>query len=355
MTKRTILLVVACVALGIGGAYRAQSRLMAQEQPKYVGMESCAECHPDVVKTWAFTAHRRVVFDHEPSKGGCETCHGPGYEHVESGGDPERIVRPEKLPPDQMAAVCMKCHTQEHLTLWSTGAHAKAKLSCANCHDTHNPDARHQLNNMENAKLQLEGLSRALEQVTLDLNTASEGSSARAAAEDKVVQLKEDRDRLLKELKAAETVYRRTAEPYLCYNCHKAQEIQGKMVSHHPINEGKMTCADCHNPHGGVSGMLNNESINETCFRCHADKIGPFTYDHPPVSEDCTICHRPHGSVQNNLLVQSQPFLCLKCHAGVHSRGNALGTARNMAQYYTECTDCHNQVHGSDERASLRW
>jgi DmsE family decaheme c-type cytochrome len=112
--------------------------------------------------------------------------------------------------------------------------------------------------------------------------------------------------------------------------------------------------------------MLNAESVNETCFPCHAEKEGPFTFDHPPASENCTICHNPHGSVQNYLLVQSLPFLCLKCHAGPHSRPvsvpgvpapgiPALASPATLSQYYTQCTDCHSQPHGSDEHGALHY
>lgn len=125
------------------------------------------------------------------------------------------------------------------------------------------------------------------------------------------------------------------------------------MPSHHAIPEGKVKCTDCHNPHGGPNGMLKEESINETCFRCHAEKLGPFTFDHAPVTEDCTICHAPHGSVNNNLLTQSPTFLCLKCHVGHHA-GTSRENPATFAQYYVYCLDCHTQIHGSDESPALR-
>ena len=120
------------------------------------------------------------------------------------------------------------------------------------------------------------------------------------------------------------------------------------MVSHHPIAENKMNCSDCHNPHGGPKGMLRAESVTETCFRCHAEKVGPFTYPHPPVQDDCATCHNPHGSVVNKLLVQNEPFLCLKCHPMPHSP-----SPTSFAQRLSRCTTCHNQPHGSNENAAL--
>lgn len=97
--------------------------------------------------------------------------------------------------------------------------------------------------------------------------------------------------------------------------------------------------------------MLREESINETCFRCHAEKLGPFVYDHPPVTEDCTICHKPHGSVNNNLLTQPGASLCLKCHPLPHS-GQRLNTKTGTFTLFAErmgsCLGCHPQIHGSD-------
>jgi DmsE family decaheme c-type cytochrome len=186
-------------------------------------------------------------------------------------------------------------------------------------------------------------------------NVAAVGSDEKTKTDAKVSELKAKADALREKLKGTETAYKRVAQPYICYNCHKAQQVQLKMASHHPVPEGKMKCSDCHNPHGGPNGMLKDESVNETCAKCHAEKVGPFTFDHPPVAENCTNCHNPHGTVANNLLKQSEPFLCLKCHPGPHSRSAVLGNANKIPNYYTECTDCHSQVHGSDEHAALHY
>jgi hypothetical protein len=49
----------------------------------------------------------------------------------------------------------------------------------------------------------------------------------------------------------------------------------------------------------------------------------------------------------------SQPFLCLQCHLGhrasTATTGPAGDTARdNKGAFYTRCTDCHSQIHGTD-------
>jgi hypothetical protein len=41
---------------------------------------------------------------------GCESCHGPGSNHILNGGDPTKIVNPGNLKPQQQAEICGRCH-----------------------------------------------------------------------------------------------------------------------------------------------------------------------------------------------------------------------------------------------------
>jgi len=42
---------------------------------------------------------------------GCEACHGPGEEHVDNDGDPEKIVNPGNLDKKRRDMICEACHT----------------------------------------------------------------------------------------------------------------------------------------------------------------------------------------------------------------------------------------------------
>ena len=213
----------------------------------------------------------------------CEQCHGAGSLHLEAGGyskeSKDKIISFKDRPAEEANGACLSCHAKsEHVRNWFAGAHASQGLKCADCHSIH----------AENATLE----SR-----------------------------RQQNDR--------------------CLECHRKQEAQGSLPYHHPIREGKMSCNDCHDPHGGSGGNnLKLANGNQLCFRCHSEYQGPFSYQHPPVNEDCLKCHSPHGSPNQSLLTVSQPALCLQCHSAHHNGANLPLVGR--------CTDCHNAVHGSD-------
>jgi predicted CXXCH cytochrome family protein len=349
-TRRIIYSAAVCIVLGLAWLGYSQPQATAEDNSKYVGSETCAMCHVNVMSKWRMAVHRRTLFNKDPAKRGCEACHGPGGDHVAAGGDKTKILHLQSLKPEDAARMCQKCHTQEEVTLWPTSRHARAKLSCVVCHDPHSPGEKTLLADAENAKLAADGLARAVKQAQVAADIIPAGSPDRAAADEKVKTLRAEKEKLEKELKGAETAYHRIAEPYVCYNCHKAQQVQSRMPSHHPIVEGKMKCSSCHNPHGGPKNMLRKETTNETCRTCHAEKAGPFVFEHPAVTEDCMNCHSPHGSIQNKMLSQSQPFLCLKCHTDTHA---AQGDKLRFAQRYTTCTNCHTDTHGSDTHKGL--
>ena len=117
-----------------------------------------------------------------------------------------------------------------------------------------------------------------------------------------------------------------------------------------------MSCSSCHNVHGSTNVKLlkAGTTIDESCVSCHAEKRGPFLWEHAPVSDSCTTCHDPHGSNNDRMLVAKQPFLCQRCH--VTSRhpptvydGYVLQTTQNANKIYGKsCVSCHQQVHGSN-------
>ena len=126
-----------------------------------------------------------------------------------------------------------------------------------------------------------------------------------------------------------------------------------------------MGCVECHDPHEDRRVSFGDR--NQLCAECHQDYVGPWTYEHPPVTDDCSICHDPHGAVADDLLDTVQPVACIGCHTvndlAHHDQfatgipGNTVGspiTAQEATTFLDRCTDCHGAVHGSYADPHLR-
>ncbi len=314
----------ACTSMEKTKEQSTAAKLPVIEGATYVGSEACADCHEDVVNDFKHTIHGKLAgFELKANMaqgGACEACHGPASKHIDE-EDPEYIINPANLSPQQQSAICLKCHTDGEVMDWRGSEHALNDVSCLNCHDPH-------------------------------------GKKDAEAYRDKLgYKHKHVKDTQLKK-----------PEPELCFTCHKDIMAKTNYPNHHPIKEGKMTCSECHNPHGSTVEPLlrTDERKNELCFECHADKQGPFAFEHAPVEEDCTICHDPHGSVADNLLKQNEPYLCIQCH-GLHfhsaiqpdtdwlKQNGAKGPLATMPNGHSmqkimtsRCTECHPSIHGSD-------
>src|SRR5262249_34377034 len=140
----------------------------------------------------------------------------------------------------------------------------------------------------------------------------------------------------------------RKSQNDLCFGCHGTVQAQFTLPSHHRVPEGLMKCTDCHSPHGTRNTPMLKKTNWESCINCHAEKRGPFVFEHAAVKvEGCIACHSPHGTVSRMLLLRREGrFLCLQCHVDPvttnvpHGR---LGFATRG-----ECNRCHVAIHGSN-------
>jgi DmsE family decaheme c-type cytochrome len=280
--------------------------------------EICKACHEPYFETFQASIHGKKGHPKTPaSNGGCVACHANAAEHVKAGGGRGAggIVNPsprnKKLSAEQRSGICLSCHTDNrHLAFWDSGKHRKNDVGCTNCHSTHggNPS----LLRVENPPI------RPL------VNTSQ------------------------------------VPQQEVCFTCHRDIRSLVMRPSHHPIVEGKVKCTSCHNPHGALSpNMVNAESTRELCVSCHADKRGPFMFEHPPVEENCLTCHNPHGSRSVKLLKEKVPNLCQDCHdAAQHpgsvrdARAGFTGSAPDVRFFARGCLNCHSEVHGSNGPAS---
>lgn len=267
----------------------------------------CYRCHSETRQLQEIAGPHQILGANEFN---CTTCHQP------HGG----------VTAETRTDLCLQCHTGSPTMAWHTSFHFRAGVACADCHNAH-PDSR---------VPQLIGITHT---------------------------------RLNRPPRRAMSVN----QPATCYKCHPKVYAESNMPSHHPIREGKLVCSDCHESHGQGHGSLKAETLNQLCFECHAEKQGPFVWEHAPVTESCAHCHAPHGAVANNLLHQPTTFLCLRCHTGHSTHGASpqcnrchlingnftlVGggprdptiptTPTSRQALFTDCTQCHSQIHGSD-------
>jgi len=151
---------------------------------------------------------------------------------------------------------------------------------------------------------------------------------------------------------AKDPVLNRRDQPRVCYECHAEERAEFHQVSRHPVWEGQMTCSECHNVHGEKgTGALVKASSREKCTSCHAEKRGPFLWEHAPAAEDCMLCHKPHGSNQPALLRKRPPLLCQECHSPSGHPSYSYDGSKLPASAFLGvkgCVNCHSQVHGSN-------
>lgn len=271
-------------------------------QRKFDSLEALVDAGGEYMESETCIDCHEDYAEHLNHRNECEDCHGPGETHVELMVEDESDTGPlvtfygdDRPSAEIRSGVCLNCHKGGSMMHWLSSTHESDAIACTDCHVVHRPGV----------------------------------------------------------------VMERTTQAESCYRCHKKIRSQTYQASTHPIRESKVICSDCHNPHGAPGpAELKQMSINDNCFICHAEKRGPFLWEHYPVTEDCSLCHRVHGSNHPALLTRQGPQLCQQCHANIGREG-----ARHVRRFYDfentdskrkrfvvglNCANCHSQVHGSN-------
>ena len=296
VVKSTIVLAATILVAGLlpGGGWAAEG------QSGYVDDATCGDCHDKQWESFKSNSHAFFGDSRSPAaKHSCQSCHGPGEEHVNEGGGVGvgGMVDLSKASPAKVTATCLSCHDKGKLAMFKGSQHDSRNVTCTNCHSIHS-------GNPKNTKF--------------------------------------------------------PSQTETCTQCHKIMKSELQRYSHHPIKEGRMQCSDCHNPHGSVGEKLIDDiSVNDKCMSCHAEYRGPFVWEHGPVTESCLACHKSHGSSHAKLLKTRLPFLCQRCHGSSRHPGTLyapdqavpgapLNTITGRGGPGMPCIGCHSQIHGSN-------
>jgi DmsE family decaheme c-type cytochrome len=280
-----------------------QAPAASQAGNTYAGEAMCLSCHDAQKPAYFKSPHHRVTDPRTPGgKQGCESCHGPGSKHSD---DPVAYpIKPmKKMSAAEVTATCTGCHNRGEHTLWDGSQHANRGLSCISCHSVHAP-------------------------------------------------------------KSAEGQLKAPTQLAVCATCHRDKVAKLDRSGHMPVREGKLQCSSCHNTHGSTNVKLlrTGDSIAESCTSCHADKRGPFLWEHAPSRDGCVTCHDPHGSSNERMLIAKPPIFCQRCHVMTQHPSTiydaalvGAGASPSVRVYARSCVTCHSAIHGSNHPSGQRF
>lgn len=335
--------------IGIGSANIGVGMYAPTVNPYYVGDESCSTCHSTTHAGWETTGHAEAwaglmtsghvasycypchaVMDDVSGNSGyddaaiamfedvqCESCHGPGSEHISAPGSNDMTV-------DYTSLSCGTCHEGEHhpyLTEWTESPHnfdetsshgAPANASCQGCHEG----------------------GAALTRLSGDLS-AFYGSGAVA----------NDIEEIL---------------PVTCQVCH---------VSHSAENMGQLrTVADVQlTEANGETPVITDGGTGKLCMQCHHARRGGESqiangYAHfgphsSPQADMVAAKSAYHGvadpgftwSGQFHLNVQNS---CKTCHLDMAEYSASVGyavTGHTFEPTTNSCVPCHGEITAFNE------
>jgi hypothetical protein len=211
------------------------------------GAKACIDCHetPSVMGILK-TAHAKVDDPNTPAaQKECQSCHGPSANHIRF---PMQVANvhfggESKAAPEVQNQRCLECHEKGEREAWHASAHGFEKVVCSKCHSMHDP-----------AKI-----------VPVKA-TVSEGCSTDAC-----------HGKLMNGTDPADFTHG------------IGRVLKGN-------GNDKVTCPDCHNPHGPLN--------SGRCIDCHAQTPEVLAKESPKAKRFHEVAERKGTE-------------CIRCHKGI--------------------------------------
>ncbi|MEO8616102.1 MAG: cytochrome c3 family protein [Luteolibacter sp.] len=229
---------------------------------EFIGSEACSECHEKVTRDFRTADHAKLQAKGKNAVNmGCESCHGPGSKHKESGGEAGTIVNPRKSPE-----TCFQCHLDKKAEFSMPYSHPvlSGKMSCSDCHNPHKGNA------IKGGGTQLQGKNETCAEChkaqvgpfVFAHDAVKEGCSSCHSPHGSVNQ------KMLTERNAT-----------LCLKCHfDSHSGLGKNAGGDVIS-GQMGPSGSHGPVGATGGSATGRFNQGTCWSagCHEGVHGSNT------------------------------------------------------------------------------
>lgn len=239
---------------------------------------------------------------------GCESCHGPGSEHLNAGGEGKFIVTPTNITPEREIAICAQCHTR----------------SQANDMDALRMEAPLDLNN----KMPAPGISRAQylasnvarhDAVPADLWADGKHSKKHHQQATDFIQTKK---------------YRNGTQLTTCASCH---DVHAPGTDRHQLSgtSDNTLCISCHATTGDIATHMTaktgfNMGPSTLCIQCHVQKTAKSGSGSPT-----TLFTGASGVKYFTNDISSHRF-------DVPLRSSVSATNTMPIAFTNECGVCHN-------------
>ena len=249
--------------------------------PAQVWNKTCYSCHVSQAHKNFDAQENRYHTTWQDLGINCETCHGPGREHIslEQAATPAKVpstagsaavINPSRLDATQSTMICAQCHSFRDI-------YVDGFQAGGNYYDFFLPVMEYRLPSSENPAYWPDGHPRWLSNEAIAFWQSQcflKGGATCATCHSRPHKINVEQNPQL-----------RPANNALCTSCHKAIAANTRAHTHHSQNSSGSSCIECHMP-STVIGI-------NTYFRDHSISLPvPENTIRHSIPNACNLCHK---------------------------------------------------------------